>query len=110
MTTLWAMIPLRHGIPHSDIIKSYLGLLCLGKSDFEAVENVRSDRFFKESLGIGQVPSAARLRQRLDKHAKALLPLMYAAVIEFLVKAKVPVTPLSIGYVALDIDVFPMDN
>ncbi|MGR8999497.1 MAG: hypothetical protein ACU88J_10670 [Gammaproteobacteria bacterium] len=87
----------------SDIIKSYLGLLYLGKSDFEAVENVRADCFFKESLVIGQVPSAVRLRQRLDKHPKALLPLMYAAVIEFLVKAKVPVTPLSIGYVALDI-------
>jgi hypothetical protein len=110
MGTLRAMIPLRHGIPHSDIIKSYLGLLCLGKSDFEAVENVRSDRFFKESLGIGQVPSAARLRQRLDKYAKALLPVMYAAVIEFLLKAKVPVTPLRTGHVALDIDVFPMDN
>ena len=110
MTTLRAMIPLRHGIPHSDIIKSYVGLLCLGKSDFEAVENVRSDRFFKESLDIGQVPSAARLRQRLDKYAKALLPVMYATVIEFLVKAKVPVTPLRTGHVALDIDVFPMDN
>ncbi len=110
MKSLRAAIPLRHGIPHSDVIKSYLGLLCLGKSDFEAVENVRTDRFFKESLGIGQVPSAARLRQRLDKYAKVLLPLMYEAVIEFLVKAKVPVTPLAIGYVALDIDVFPMDN
>lgn len=110
LKSLGAAIPLRHGIAHSDVIKSYLGLLCLGKSDFEAVENVRTDRFFKEALRIGQVPSAARLRQRLDQYAKALLPLMYAAVIEFLVKAKVPVTPLAIGYVALDIDVFPMDN
>ena len=62
---------------HSDVIKSYLGQLCLGKSDLEAVENVRADRFFKEALGIGQVPSPARLRQRLDKHAKDLLPVMY---------------------------------
>lgn len=107
MATLRSKIPLRHGIAHIDLIKSYLGLLCLGKSDFEAVENVRSDGFFKASLGIGQVPSAARLRQRLDEHAKALLPLLYAAVVEFLVNAKVPVTPLRIGYVALDIDVFP---
>jgi len=52
-------------------IKSYIGLLCLGKSDFEAVENVRGDRFFKESLGIDHVPSSARLRQRLDEYAKA---------------------------------------
>lgn len=64
VTTLRAKIPLRHGIAHSDIIKSYLGLLCLGKSDFEAVENVRRDRFFKESLGIGHVSSAATSAQR----------------------------------------------
>ena len=32
-------IPFRHGIAHSDLIKSYPGRLCLGKSDFEAVEN-----------------------------------------------------------------------
>ncbi|MGH8497993.1 MAG: transposase, partial [Methylococcales bacterium] len=109
--SLWEeVIPLRHGIAHSDIIQSYLGLLCSGKSDFEAVENVRTNRFFKEALGIDQVPSASRLRQRLDEYAKALLPMMYAIVIEFLMKAEVPVTPLAIGYVALDIDVFPMDN
>ena len=35
-------IPLRHGIAHSDIIKSYMGTLSLGKSDFEAVENYPS--------------------------------------------------------------------
>ena len=30
-------VPLRHGIAHSDVLRSYIGLLCLGKSDFEAV-------------------------------------------------------------------------
>ena len=108
--SLRTAIPLRHGIAHSEVIKSYLGQLCLGKSDFDAVENVRKNRYFKESLGIGRVPSAARLRQRMDKHAQDLLPVMYETGIEFLVKAKVPVSPLSMGYVALDIDVFPMDN
>ncbi len=108
--SLRSAIPLRHGIAHVDVVKSYLGQLCLGKSDFDAVENVRKDRYFKESLGIGQVPSAARLRQRLDEHAQNLLPVMYENVIEFLVKAKVPVSELAMGYVALDIDVFPMDN
>ena len=108
--SLRTAVPLRHGIAHSDVIKSYLGQLCLGKSDFDAVENVRADRYFKESLDISRVPSAARLRQRMDEHAKDLLPVMYETGIEFLVKAKVPVSPLAMGYVALDIDVFPMDN
>lgn len=108
--SLQSGIPLRHGIAHSDIVKTYLGQLCLGKSDFDAVDNVRKDRYFKEALSIDQIPSAARLRQRLDEHADALLPVMYERTIDFLVNAQVPVSPLKLGYVALDIDVFPMDN
>jgi hypothetical protein len=44
-------IPLRHGIAHADCVKSYVGLLCTGKSDFDAVENRRADQFFKTALG-----------------------------------------------------------
>ncbi len=108
--TVDSTIPLRHGIAHSDLLKSYLGQLCLGKSDFEAVEAVREDRYFKEALAIQQVPSSARLRQRLDTDASALLPVMYSTNIDFLKTAQVPVSPLATGHVALDIDVFPMDN
>ncbi|WP_031433561.1 IS1380 family transposase [Methylomarinum vadi] len=103
-------IPLRHGIAHADIIKSMIGSLCLGKSDFEAIENYRDDDYFKTALSIQQVPSSARLRQRLDEHADALLPLVYQSNIDFLAHAQVPVTPLATGHVALDIDVYPMNN
>ncbi|WP_031432119.1 IS1380 family transposase [Methylomarinum vadi] len=103
-------IPLRHGIAHADIIKSMIGSLCLGKSDFEAIENYRDDDYFKTALSIQQVPSSARLRQRLDEHAEALLPLVYQSNIDFLAHAQVPVTPLATGHVALDIDVYPMNN
>ncbi len=63
--------------------KAILGSLCLGKSDFEAIENHRAD---------------------------ALLPIIYQSNIDFLVHAQVPVTPLATGHVALDIDVYPMNN
>ena len=36
-------IPLRHGIAHADCVTSYVGLLCTGKSDFDAIENRRED-------------------------------------------------------------------
>ena len=107
---LKAAIPQRHGISHGDIAKSYLGQLCLGKSDFEAVSNVRDDPFFQQALGIGRVPSAERLRQRLDEHASAMLPVIDETNVAFLANAKVPVSPMPLGHVALDIDVFPMDN
>ena len=65
-----------------DILRSYLGLLCLGKSDFQAITGMRDDDFFQQALGIGRVPSTERLRQRLDEAAAD-------------------------GLVPLDVDVFP---
>jgi len=52
----------RHGIPNIDLIRTYLGLVTQGKSDFEAAESVRRDPFFKSAMGIRQSPSSARLR------------------------------------------------
>ena len=103
-------IPKRHGIPNIELIRAYVGQLCLGKSDFEAIDNARHDPFFRQALGIRQMPSAARLRQRLDQDARALIDCVDEAAIEFVRQAGAPVTPLATGHVALDIDVFPMDN
>ena len=103
-------VPKRHGIPNIDLIRTFTGLLCLGKSDFEAVENARKDPFFKAALGIKQMPSSARLRQRFDEDGKALIPLLDAASVTFLSRSEAPITALSTGHVALDMDVFPMDN
>ena len=41
---LKAAIPQRHGISHGDIAKSYLGQLCLGKSDYVDIEAFRRER------------------------------------------------------------------
>ena len=56
-------------MPHGDILASYVALLCMGKSDFEAIDAFQADAYFHTALGLGQVPSAATLRQRLDAHA-----------------------------------------
>ena len=60
-------------ISHADLLRSYLGLLCLGKSDYEAISGMRDDDYFKHSLGITNIPSAERLRQRLDQEAETYL-------------------------------------
>ena len=77
-------IPLRHGIAHADCVKSYVGLLCTGKSDFDAIENKRNDTFFITALGIERVPSAPSLRQRFDEHAEAMIPHVDAASTDFI--------------------------
>ena len=61
--------PVRSGVANSDILKSYLGLLCLGKNDFDAIENFRVNAFFIRALGLANVPSSPTLRQRLDANA-----------------------------------------
>ena len=98
------------GISHSDILKSYLSMACLGKSDFEAIENHRTDHFLQDAIGICRVPSSSRLRQRLDEQADNYREVIDTAMMNFMIKANVPVTCLPSGYVVLDLDVFPMDN
>ena len=61
--------PVRSGVANSEILKSYLALLCLGKSDFDAIEGFRDNAFFKRALGLSTVPSSPTLRQRMDERA-----------------------------------------
>lgn len=51
-----------------------MGLLCQGKSDFDAIERFRQDRFFRDALGLRAVPSSPTLRQRMDALAETFLP------------------------------------
>jgi hypothetical protein len=56
------MVPLRHGIKHSDVIKSYLAMLCIGKNDFEAINTIESEHYFMSPMGLDDIPSEATLR------------------------------------------------
>jgi len=97
-------------ISHADVIKSYCGLLAQAKSDFVAIEQFRTDEFFRESLGNKHVPSEGTMRQRMDEHAGAFLPVVSWASIELLQKVEAPLTTTETGHVTVDIDGFAMDN
>ena len=92
-----------------DILRSYLGLLCLGKSDYQAIAAMREDDYFKQALGIGRMPSVERLRQRLDE-ASGLIPAINRSSRSMLKRLKAAVTGCQGGFVPLDVDVFPQDN
>lgn len=109
-SSLAKAVPLSHGISHADVIRSYCALLAQGKSDFAAIEQHREDDFFREALGLSQVPSEATMRQRMDENTAEFLRVVSWSSVEFLMKTESPLTLLSTGHVALDIDSFAMDN
>jgi Transposase DDE domain group 1 len=112
--TVDSAFAVRSGAPNSAILKSYLAMLCLGKNDFEAIENFRGDAFFKRAMGIDVVPSSPTLRQRLDTHAAAWIDL--AAQLNHQVLAStvngqaIDFGALACGYTPIDLDTFVMDN
>ena len=102
--------PLRHGIRHGDVLGAYIGLLSLGKHDFDAVEELRESSFFPEALGLESVPSAVTIRQRFDRLAEAFVPVVRDSAVEFLRALQVEPTPLDTAHVPLDVDVTTLDN
>ena len=92
------------------MVRAYIGLLALGKSDFEAIENYRKDGFFRRALGLRAVPSAVTLRQRLDEVGGTLQTLTDELSVTLLQRAQAAVTALPMGHVALDMDVFGMED
>ncbi len=105
-----AEISLRHGIKQSDVMKSYLALLSLGKNDFEAINTIESEFYFMSAMDIQDIPSEATLRQRMDKHAAVCLPLIKQASQDFLINIQPTFRPLATGHIPLDADVTPLDN
>lgn len=105
-----AALPVKNGVANSDIVRSYLGLLVQGKSDFDAIENFRGDAFYKQALGIGLLPSSPTLRQRMDARAAELFDFA-APMIETLLSGQRPdYGVLPCGWLPLDVDTFAMDN
>jgi hypothetical protein len=79
-----AVLPLRgDAMPHADMLACYVALLCLGKSDFEAINGFREDAYFAATLCLNQVPSEGILRQRMDAHAADYQAVVERAAIDF---------------------------
>ena len=102
--------PVRMGLPASQILTSYIGLLVEGKSDFDAIEGKRNDTFFAQALGLAGVPSAATLRQRMDALGVPGSEAVDDLLVPLLQRGKATFSPVCTGHVPLDIDVFCLDN
>ena len=110
LAQLDAALPVRGGVSNADIVRSYLGLLAQGKSDFDAIENYRGDKFYKHAMGITLLPSSPTLRQRMDAQAHTLAPLALPMIETLLTRRSPDYGVLPCGWLPVDIDTFAMDN
>ena len=98
-------------ISNADMLRTYIGVLAQGKSDFEAVENVRENRTFKLSMEIEKSISSSRLRQRFDKDATDLIEkVIIPCNIKFLRNTNAPISKIYTGHVVMDFDTSPFNN
>jgi hypothetical protein len=97
-------------ISHSDVVKATIGLLCLGKPDFEAIEEFRDDRFFAQALGLSSVPSEGTLRQRLDDARGAFDTILLEESARLVKRYAPTLTSCYKKWIPLDVDVSPFDN
>jgi hypothetical protein len=98
-----------HNLHNSDIALSMIGLLCQGKCDFVKIESHRKDSYFPLALGIDKVPSASRLRQRLDGADAQWDEAAIKASMTLLKKHAIQ-SPCHGNHIAIDVDVSVMDN
>ena len=99
-------------IKNGDILLSYIGLLCQGKTSYEDIREMSADPdYYKHALGITRtIPSAETLRQRMDDIGTSLREEILNANVEMLGTYNVKPTCLEAGMVPVDLDVTPMDN
>jgi len=103
---------LQKQIKNGDILLTYIGMLCQGKPQYEAVREMMDDPdYYKYALGIAYaIPSAETLRQRFDMIGDSLRGDILQANINMLREMKIKPAALENGYVPADIDVTPLDD
>ena len=99
-------------IKNGDILLSYIGLLCQGKTSYDSINEMSDDpEYYRLALGITRaIPSAETLRQRMDDIGSSLREEILNANVDMFNSFNVQPSALESGLVPLDLDVTPMDN
>ena len=99
-------------IKNGDILLSYLGLLCQGKTAFEDLREMHDDPdYYMNALGISRaIPSPETLRQRMDDIGDSLRSFILQANMDMFISHDIKPSALPGGLVPVDCDVSPFDN
>lgn len=93
-----------------EIIKSYIGLLCVGKTSYESIDIFHTDKIFITSLGMKRLPSKEILRQRLEKMNDKVNNGFRIFTSEFIKNYGQLEFIEGTDYLQVDFDVTPFDN
>ena len=94
------------------IMTTFIGLLCMGKPDFDVIAEFQNDAaYYQTALHLTKgFPSSATLRQRMDEIGKTQREEILWFNTHLLKSNHVEPTALKNGMIPLDMDVTPMDN
>lgn len=96
---------------NSSIIRSYMGLLCQGRTSFDDLTLFKNNEFYADSLGIKSLVSVERLRQRLNEGAGVFDASIRQANLALLRNQQFSRVQTQLGsYIPWDCDVSPLDN
>lgn len=102
-----------NGFSNFEILLSMIGLISMGKPDFDAIEGFREDPFFLAALGLDDCPSSPCLRQRLDLIGTSYNDVIKKEVMRGINRIAPSISPVNTScgpFIPLDIDVSPFDN
>jgi len=95
-----------------DIVRSMIGLIAVGKPHFDAISEYRDEPFFCQALHLDRLPSAERLRQRIEALPEKTGDVFRDFTIRHLRRRKELLGERLHGtdYSVIHVDVTPMDN
>lgn len=99
-------------IADADIVRSMIGLIAVGKPNFDAITEYQGDPFFTQALRLERLPSAERLRQRIQSLPEKMDDVFRDFTIRQLRRQKDLLGEKHHGvvYGVVHVDVAPMDN
>lgn len=99
-------------IKDGDILLTYIGLLCQGKTKFEDIREMQDDPdYYKYALGITRaIPSPETARQRMDDIGDSIRPKILQGNMDMFTAHKITPSALPNGLVPVDCDASPFDN
>jgi len=97
-------------ISHGEVATSMIGLISMGKPDYDAIEPFRNDPLFAQSLGLATVSSSQPGPQAVSSASGVFSEIILEESAGEVGRLAPVITPCHGNLAAVDIDISPFDN